>query len=95
MANPDLVDQWHHERGMLAFALRGPDTMATVIDVLVGPVVPFADLRRDAVMVDIGPIKAPVASIEHLIVMKTDTYRAKNVIDIEELRKIQAGLPSC
>lgn len=57
--------------------------------------VPFADLKRDAVIVDIGPLKVPVASINHLIVMKTGTGRGKDVIDIEELRKIQAGSASC
>lgn len=65
--------------------------MATVIDVLVKPVVPFADLRRDAVIIGIGPLKVPVASIAHLIAMKTGTGRGKDAIDIEELRKIQAG----
>lgn len=95
LANPDLMEQWHREKGMLAFALRGPDMMATVIDVLVRPMVPFADLKRDAVIVDIGPLKVPVASIEHLIVMKTGTGRGKDAIDIEELRKIQAESPSC
>jgi len=29
-----VIDQWHREKGMLAFALRSPEAMATVIDVL-------------------------------------------------------------
>lgn len=91
LARPDLIEQWHRDKGMLAFGLRGPDMMATVIDVLVKPVVPFADIRRDAVVTDIGPLKVPIASIEHLIAMKTGTGRSKDAIDIEELRKIQAG----
>jgi predicted nucleotidyltransferase len=95
LANPDLVEQWHREKGMLAFALRGPDMMATVIDVLVRPTVPFAELKHDAVIVEIGPLKVPVASIEHLIALKTGTGRGKDAIDIEELRKIQAGASSC
>ena len=91
LARPELIEQWYREKGMLAFGLRGPDMMATVIDVLVRPVVPFADLRRDAVIVDVGPLKVPIASIEHLIVMKTGTGRSKDAIDIEELRHIQEG----
>lgn len=75
---------------MLVFSLRGPQAMATVMDILVKPVVPFADLRRDATMVGVGSISIPVASIEHLIAMKTGTGRSKDLIDIEELRKIQA-----
>lgn len=75
---------------MLAFALRGADMMATVIDVLVRPVVPFAELKRDAVMVPVGTLTIPIASIEHLIAMKTGTRHSKDAIDIEELRKLQA-----
>ncbi|MCX7156855.1 MAG: hypothetical protein NTW45_10500 [Rhodocyclales bacterium] len=90
LANPDLIEQWYREKGMLAFALRGPDMMATVIDVLVRPVVSFADLKRDAVLVPVGTLTVPVASIEHLIAMKTGTGRGKDAIDIEELRKLQA-----
>ncbi|MFA7269399.1 MAG: hypothetical protein WC073_08655 [Sterolibacterium sp.] len=30
-------------------------------------------------------------TIEHLLVMKTGTGRSKHQIDIEELRKVQAG----
>ena len=42
-----LIDQWHREKGMLSFALREPDLMATVIDVLVRPLVPFEVLNRE------------------------------------------------
>jgi predicted nucleotidyltransferase len=90
LAQPELIEQWYREKGMLAFSLRGAETMATVMDVLVRSVVPFAELRRDATMVAVGSVNVPVASIEHLISMKTNTGRSKDMIDIEELRKIQA-----
>lgn len=90
LANPEWMEQWCREKGMLAFSVRGPGAMATVMDVLVRPVVSFADLRRDATMIKVGLITIPVASIEHLIAMKTGTGRNKDLIDIEELRKIQA-----
>ena len=90
LARPELIEQWHREKGMLAFSLRGVEAMATVLDVLVKPVIPFSVLRRDATMVEVGYISIPVASIEHLIAMKTSAGRSKDLIDIEELRKIQA-----
>ena len=67
--------------------------MATVMDVLVKSVIPFPDLRRDATIINVGPLKVPVASIEHLIAMKTCRGRSKDVIDIVELRKIQVLHP--
>ena len=103
LAQPELIDKWFREmgqagkprsgcsqKGMLAFSLRGNETRATVIDVLVRPVVPFVELRRDATIVKVGLLDIPVASIAHLIKMKTGTGRTKDIIDIEELRKIQA-----
>ena len=63
LAKPALLEQWYREKGMLAFSVRGPDTVAAVLDILVRPVIPFADLRRDAMMVEVGAISVPVASI--------------------------------
>lgn len=85
-----LIEQWHHEKGLLAFALRDPGMIATVIDVLVRPVVPFEQLKRNAVIKRIGALTIAVASIDDLIALKTGTGRTKDVIDIEELRKLKA-----
>lgn len=91
LARPELIEQWHREKGMLAFSLRGAEAQATVLDVLVKPVVPYADLRRDASMVALGASRVPVASIAHLIAMKTGTGRGKDQIDIDELTKLMPG----
>ena len=90
LARPELIEQWHREKGMLAFSLRTSEIRALTLDVLVKPVVPFAELRRDATMGKVGSLDVPVASIAHLIEMKSGTGRSKDLIDIEELRKIQA-----
>ena len=84
-----LIDQWYEEKGMLAFALREPDMMATVLDLLVRPVVPFENLKANASVKRSGSISIPVASIDDLIVLKTGTGRSKDVLDIEEVRKIK------
>ena len=91
LANPDLIEQWYRDKGMLAFSLRTADTRPLVLDVLVKPVVPYVDLRKQATLLDIGELKVAVASVDHLITMKTGTGRSKDQIDIEELRKIQAN----
>lgn len=67
----------------------------TVIEVLVGPAAPFADAKRDAVIVGVGSLKMPIDSIAHLIVMETGAAPGKYAIDIDELRKIQTGISSC
>lgn len=90
LMDPGLIEQWHREKGMLAFALRGENLSKSVIDVLVKPPVPYEEMKRAAVHVPVGSLTVPIASIEHLITMKTGTGRSKDAIDIEELRKIQA-----
>ncbi len=92
LRDPALIDQWHREKGMLSFALREPDLMATVIDVLVRPVVPFEVLKRNAVTKLAGRLTIPVAGIDDLIALKTGTGRSKDALDVEELRKLKARL---
>ncbi len=92
LRDPALIDQWHREKGMLSFALREPDLMATVIDVLVRPVVPFEVLKRNAVTKLAGRLTIPVAGIDDLIALKTGTGRSKDALDVEELLKLKARL---
>lgn len=92
LAQPELIEQWYREKGMLAFSVRGAETVAAVLDILVRPVVAFSELRRDATLIEVGAISIPVASVDHLITLKTNTGRSKDLIDIEELRKIQVRL---
>lgn len=89
LTQPELIEQWYRDKGMLAFSLRTADTIPLVLDVLVKPVVPYSDLRQQATMLDVGELKVAVAGIDHLIAMKTGTGRSKDVIDIEELHKIR------
>lgn len=91
LAHPDLLEQWRREKGMLAFGLHGTEAQATVLDVLIAPGVPYAELRRDAILIDVGAFRIPVASIEHLIAMKTGSGRSKDAIDIAELKKLRGG----
>lgn len=93
LRNASVIDQWHREKGMLAFALRSPEAIATVIDVLVRPVVPYVELKRNAVVKRIGPLSVPVAGIDDLIRLKTGTGRTKDRLDIEELEKLK-GQPT-
>lgn len=93
LADVKQLEQWHQEKGMLAFGLRQPDAMATVLDVLVKPVVAYEELKRDAQLIQVGTLQIPVASARHLIAMKQNTGRSKDAIDIEELRKLSGDAP--
>lgn len=91
LKNAKQIDQWHKEKGMLAFALREPQVSGSVIDVLVRPEVTFNALQVEAATVDLFGRSVKIASIEHLLFMKRIANRPKDRIDIEALEKIQRG----
>lgn len=89
LADPEMLEQLRIEKGMLAFSLRSPEAMATVVDILIKPVITYENLYRDAVVVHVGGLSVRIASVAHLIAMKTGTGRSKDAIDIDELTKLQ------
>jgi len=91
LKNAAQIDQWHREKGMLAFALREPQVGGSVIDVLVRPEVTFDTLKKDAVLAQLFGRAVMVASIDHLLVMKRAANRPKDRLDIDALERIKRG----
>lgn len=91
LANPDLIDQWHREKGMLAFSLREPQAGGSVVDVLVRPDVPFERLMANAIMGELSGRRVPIASIPDLLAMKRAAGRPKDMLDVIALEKIVRG----
>lgn len=82
------IERYHHEKGMLVFSCRQTTPMGLVVDILVRPKVPFESLKQAADLRESWGIVIPVASVGHLIGLKTGTGRALDEEDIRELRKI-------
>ena len=91
LKNAAQIEQWHREKGMLAFALREPGIAGSVIDVLVRSDVPYERLIADAVMMPLFEREVATASIDHLLEMKRIANRPKDRLDIEALEKIKRG----
>ncbi len=91
LKNSALIDQWHREKGMLAFALREPAIAGSVIDVLVRPDVSFERLSAYAVEAELMGKRIRIASIDHLLEMKRVANRPKDQLDIAALEKIKRG----
>jgi hypothetical protein len=91
LKNAAQIDQWHREKGMLAFALREPGIAGSVVDVLVRPDVSFERLSADAVLGQLMGMSVKIASIEHLLEMKRVANRPKDQLDIAALEKIKRG----
>lgn len=86
------IDQWHREKGMLAFALREPQVGGSVVDILVRPEVPFDKLLMDAVTGELFGRQVRIASIDSLLIMKRSANRPKDILDIAALEKIKRGI---
>jgi hypothetical protein len=91
LRNASQIDQWHREKGMLAFALREPQIGGSVVDVLVRPEVPFDRLMANAVVGELFARQVWIASIDDLLTMKRITNRPKDRLDIVALEKIKRG----
>ena len=85
------IEQWHREKGMLAFALREPQAGGSAIDVLVRPDVPFETLMAHAVVGKFFTYQVWIASIDDLLIMKRIANRPKDQLDIVALEKIKRG----
>jgi hypothetical protein len=85
------IDQWHREKGMLAFSLREQGAGGSVVDVLVRPPVSFERLCSNAVTGMLFGRSVAIASIEDLLVMKQFANRPKDQLDIAALEKIKRG----
>jgi hypothetical protein len=91
LKNVAQIDQWHREKGMLAFALREPRIGGSVVDVLVRSDVSFERLNADAVNADLYGLTIKIASVDHLLEMKRIANRVKDQEDIVALEKIKRG----
>ena len=91
LKNAKQIEQWHQEKGMLAFALREPSIGGSVVDVLVRPEVPFEKLEADAAVVSLFDREVKIASIDALLTMKRIANRLKDRLDIDALEKIKRG----
>jgi len=85
------IEQWHRDKGMLAFSLREPQIGGGVVDVLVRPEVSFDKLMENAVAGKLFEQQVWIAAIDDLLVMKRSANRPKDRLDIEALQKIQRG----
>ena len=86
-----LIDRWHREKGMLAFALREEQIGGSVVDVLVHSEVPFENLMANAVAGELFGRRVWIASIDDLLLMKRIANRPKDLLDIAALERIKRG----
>lgn len=85
------IEQWHREKGMLAFSLREPQAAGSVVDVLLRSDIPFERLKANAIRGELFGRRISIAAIDDLLIMKRSANRPKDQLDIVALEKIKRG----
>jgi len=86
LADPAQRKEWQAVRNMQVFSFWDSTNARPTVDIMLESAVPFEDLWAAASLMNIGGLEVRVASIEHLIRMKTAAGRAQDLTDIERLR---------
>ncbi len=88
MALADLEQrrEWQSTRNMQVFSFWDSSNTRPTVDIMLSPEVPVDELWTAAATMIIGGHEVRVASIEHLIRMKTAAGRPQDLADIERLR---------
>lgn len=81
--------EWIEQKGMTVFSFHNPSRPMLTVDVFVQHPIPFADLYARAEQMEIGGIPVYISCIEDLIALKQKAGRPQDLIDIENLRRIQ------
>jgi len=86
-----IRESWIENKNMLVFTFYDPKNPVLIVDVFVREPIPFSELSKKAVMLEMDGEAVPVCDIEHLIAMKQQAGRAKDLEDIKYLQAILDG----
>ncbi len=88
-AEPEIRRRWIQEKGMQVFSMWDPADPMRVVDLFVRNPLDFEDLWAQSELVQLGSTQTRIASIPHLIQLKSAAGRAQDLEDIERLREIE------
>lgn len=84
-ADQSCRESWIKEKGLTVFSMYKKDNPLLGVDLFVENPLPFEELYKDAVDIELGDTIVKVCSREHLIQMKRMAARAKDLEDIRLL----------
>jgi predicted nucleotidyltransferase len=88
-ADADQRTAWVRDKGMQVFSLWDAANNLPTVDLFVEYPVDFDELLAAADLVDLGGYEVRIASIGHLIEMKTRAGRSHDLQDIAALKRLQ------
>ncbi|MDA3869659.1 MAG: hypothetical protein PF589_06885 [Gammaproteobacteria bacterium] len=86
-----IRESWIENKNMLVFTFYDPENPVLVVDIFVREPMPFSELSKKAIMLNMDGETVPVCDIGHLIAMKQNAGRGKDLEDIKYLQVILDG----
>jgi hypothetical protein len=87
-ADPEQRERWAREKNMVVFPLFNETTRLT-IDLFVQYPIDFAELWDASEVMQLRRSTIRVASLDHLLRMKRETGRPRDLQDVEELERLR------
>ena len=89
-ADLKIRESWRKEKHMAVFTFDNPGSSSIeVVDVFVCEPLPFRDMYRQKRVQNVRGIKVPLVSMKHLMALKKKAARDKDLLDIQELKKLE------
>lgn len=92
-ADPDVRGAWIRDKGMLVFSMIDPANPMRHVDLFVSHPIPFHELWAASDVLDLDGILVRTASVEHLIRMKQEAGRPRDLEDIDMLLQLRENEP--
>jgi hypothetical protein len=90
-SDPDIRKSWIQEKGMTVFSFYNPKNPFETLDVFVDEPLPFEELEREKLEVKSFGAIIPVIGKAHLIQLKKQVGRDKDLFDISQLEKLESN----
>ena len=82
-------ERWKKEKGMIIFSFVSTKPPFQLIDMFVNEPITFKELDKKMKYVTARGIRVPLIGIDHLVQLKKDAGRDKDLIDIDQLNEIK------
>ncbi|MEW6008414.1 MAG: hypothetical protein AB1629_02145 [Candidatus Omnitrophota bacterium] len=79
---------WRKEKGMIVFSFFHPKEHLKLIDVFIDEPIKFDIIKKSLKKIKVAGITIPLLSLKHLIKLKEKAGRAKDLIDLANLKAI-------
>lgn len=87
LLDPDRRKYWQDEKSMEIFSFYSPDQPLALLDIMIHEPIAYQRLKNNAVVMTVGTIRVPVASINDMIELKKISGRPQDLEDIKALEE--------